>query len=69
MRNNTNNALVTYFSSVLSWKWKIKPFYSGLLKGPGLLATGHYLSPGGGSGAEDFAGGITRFLEEQKGDQ
>ena len=48
---------------------EIKPFYSGLLKGPGLLATGHYLSPGGGSGAEDFAGGITRFLEEQKGEQ
>ena len=29
------------------------------------LGTGHYVSPWG-SEAEDFAGGITRFLEEQK---
>ena len=35
-------------------------------QGTRTLGTGHYVSPWG-SEAEDFAGGITRFLEEQKG--
>ena len=47
MRNNTNNAPVTYFSS---------------------LATGHYLSPGGGGrGRRILRGGSLKTLEGFRG--